>query len=103
MRSVRLAGISGVCFLHSAIYRRISRISDKKKHCYQSQNKYIKFIILFKKCYAGVSVVCYARVSVVDPDLDSMGSLDPESGTGSRREKMYHKNRKSYVNLIFMK
>jgi hypothetical protein len=39
--------------------------------------------------------------SVVDPDLDpdSMGSLDPVSG--SKKAKMTHKNRKKLITFIF--
>ncbi len=45
----------------------------------------------------------YEITSVADPD--SVGSLDPDpdsqSGSGSRRAKMIHKNRKKLRNLIF--
>ncbi len=43
----------------------------------------------------------------VDPDPDSMGSLDPypdpdsQSGSGSRRAKMAHKLRKKSINYIY--
>jgi hypothetical protein len=37
-------------------------------------------------------------------DTNSMGSLDPDpdSQSGSRREKMTHKNRRKLINFIFL-
>jgi hypothetical protein len=44
---------------------------------------------------------CCGSGSGLDPDL--MGSPDPdcESGSGSLREKMTHKNRKKLINFMF--
>ncbi len=38
------------------------------------------------------------KIRVADPDPDSIGSVDPdsESGSGSRRAKMTHKSRKIF-------
>ncbi len=38
------------------------------------------------------------RIRVADPDPDSIGSVDPdsESGSGCRRAKMTHKSRKIF-------
>jgi hypothetical protein len=40
---------------------------------------------------------------VADPDLDSIGSVDPdsESGSGSRRAKMTHNSRKKMLKFMF--
>jgi hypothetical protein len=40
---------------------------------------------------------------VADPDPDSIGSVDPdsESGSGSRSAKMTHKNRKKILSSCF--
>jgi hypothetical protein len=46
------------------------------------------------------------KTSVVDPDPNSMGSLDPypdpnsQSGSGSRTAKTTHKHRKKLINFI---
>jgi hypothetical protein len=49
------------------------------------------------------SFVVIVRSRVADPDPDSIGSVDPdsESGSGSRRGKMTHKSRKKIkVNVL---
>jgi hypothetical protein len=68
---------------------------------FSSENKTIKWEnILSAQIYLATlasSMPTLLYFSVVDLDPDSMGSLDPDSqsGSGSRREKMIHKNRKT--------
>jgi hypothetical protein len=47
--------------------------------------------------------LCELSISVVDPNSypDSMVSLLPRSGSGSRREKMTQKNRKQLIIVSF--
>jgi hypothetical protein len=49
----------------------------------------------------GQVVVVLCRVA--DPDPESIGSVDPdsESGSGSRRAKITHKSRKKFINFMF--
>jgi hypothetical protein len=66
----------------------IQRISQKLKCCRFFSLKILNILATEK--------------SGLDPD--SMGSPDPasQSGSGSRRAKITHKNRKKIINLIFL-
>jgi hypothetical protein len=58
----------------------------------------ITAVVIFKICK--IKKIPYLTLaSVVDPDPDSMGV--PESGSGSRRAKITHKNRRKLVNLNY--
>ncbi len=56
-------------------------------------------VLALRHVQAVLAVLHTRGSSVVDPDPDSMGSLDPDSqsGSGSKRAKMAQKNRNSSV------
>jgi hypothetical protein len=42
------------------------------------------------------------KICVSDLEPDPLSSVDPESGSGSSRAKMTHKNRRKLINFMFL-